>query len=242
MRERLRNMGVNITELSEIMGISRPTAYKFIDMYDKGQRDKIDPHMLKLLDHIKRNPRISKRDVLHYMLLIQGGKENIGQRVPSIVTVTPAERPARKLIVLRSKNAVDYLSYCEEKGCEWTDIMNGIPERFDDAAIVTLPEGLTAPGTSSVVSGVEVPQDYSRDVPDGYEIMDLLPCTLLYFTGSVYDDEDDFCEAINIITDALTSYEPERFGWMYDTDAGPSFNFGSCAEKGARIAVPVKKI
>ncbi|MGI6659693.1 MAG: hypothetical protein ACOX4N_09885 [Dethiobacteraceae bacterium] len=40
------------------------------------------------------------------------------RKVSPVVTVTVIERPARKLILLRSKKATDYFSYCEEKGCD----------------------------------------------------------------------------------------------------------------------------
>jgi hypothetical protein len=243
MRKRLQNMGVRITELSELMGVSRPTFYKYLDMYDLGEREKIDPKVLKLLDHIRKNPRIGKRDVLYYILLIQGGKgrmETDDRKVSRIVTVTIVERPARKLVLLRSKEASDYLSYCEEMGCWWEKIMNGIQDRYDDAAIVELPISMTAAGTSGTASGVEVPSDFKGDLPAEYEIIDLPPCTMLYFCGSLYDNEEDFCEAIGIVSDAMEAYEPERFGWKYAPDDAPSFNFGASAEKGARTAVPVR--
>lgn len=244
MRKRLQNIGLQITEISEMMDISRPTLYKYIDMYDSGERDKIDPDVLKLLDHIKRNPRLGKKDILYYVLLLQGSAGNVGsgQKVSSIVTVTAIERPARRMIVLRSKNAFDYLSYCEEMDCKWESTLNGIRERFDDAAIVDLPSSAVTSGTSSTAAGIEVPSDYAGTVPEGYGMIDLKPCTMLYFRGSPYDNEEDFVEAIRIVSDAISAYDPEIYGWKFDPEAGPTFNFGASAEKGARMAMPVRMI
>ena len=80
----------------------------------------------------------------------------------SICTVIPVERPKRKLIYLPSKSATGYLSYCEEVGCDWEGLQNSIPEKFDTAAILELPEFLQEYGYSNIASGVEVPLDYSK--------------------------------------------------------------------------------
>ena len=244
MRKILQDMGLRITELSDIMEVSRPTMYKFIELYENGNRDEIDTGVLKFFDSIERNPKMKKKDALYYALLIQGsrGRSNAhDRRVKTMVTVTAIDRPMRKLLLLRSKSAVDYMSYCEEMGCEWENIMNGTECRYDDAAIVTLPSNMVVSQTSKIASGIEVPVDFSLDVPEGYEVIDLPPCTMLYFRGSPYSSEEDFCEAIEIVFDALDSYDPEMFGWKFDHESAPSFNYGASSKKGARIAVPVRK-
>ena len=38
-----------------------------------------------------------------------------------------------------------------------------------------LPSHLINKGTSQYVQGVEVPLDYSNDIPDGYELIELPP-------------------------------------------------------------------
>ena len=243
MRQILQNIGLQISELSEIMDISRPTMYKFIDLYDAGEKSKIDTNVLKFLEHIEKRPKISKKDALYYALLIQGGRRGCEDgNVSKIVTVTMIERPARKLLLLRSKNGSDYMSYCEEMGCDWENVMNAFESRFDDAAIATLPKSMVMKKTSATASGVEVPTDFSQDVPKGYDLIDLPPCTMLYFRGSPYADEGDFCEAIGIVNDALSTYDPELYGYEFDYDVAPSFNFGASAAKGARLAVPIRKI
>ena len=73
----------------------------------------------------------------------------------TIITVTPIARPKRKLIVLRSKQAEDYLSFCNEMGCDWAGLFNSIPEKIDTEA----------EGPASVLFAVDT--DGVEDVGDG---------------------------------------------------------------------------
>lgn len=52
-----------------------------------------------------------------------------------------------------------------------------------------LPDKLIETGTSRYVQGVEVPVDYAGKIPDGFEIMELEPCTMMVFQGEPYEDE-----------------------------------------------------
>lgn len=105
-----------------------------------------------------------------------------------------------------------------------------------------LPKNIVKDGTSACVSGIEVPQDYNKALPDGYEMFDLPPCTMLYFNGMPYENEEDFCKAINIVFESIENYRPEVYGYAFADDIAPRFNFGASSATGARMAVPVKKI
>ena len=96
----------------------------------------------------------------------------------SICTVTPVNRPKRKLIYLPSKSATDYFSYCEEVGCDWEGLLNSIPEKFDTASLIDLPDFLVDEDISKVAAGVEVPIDYDKPLPGGYKIAELEECTM----------------------------------------------------------------
>ena len=177
--------------------------------------------------------------VAAYYTLKEGAQPMQNEKVSQTVTVTTVERPARKLIFLRYK-AADYFAACEEVGCDWEGYYNSIPEKFDTAAGGRLPKNLIKPGTGGHAFFVEVPQDYSKPIPDGYEIAELPPCTYLYFTGMPYEDENDFCEAIGIVNEAIQAYPFERFGWKRSGNA-PYLGMGAKAATGARYAVPVEK-
>ena len=163
------------------------------------------------------------------------------ERVSRTVTVTPVERPERKLILLRAKKASggDYFAYCEEMGCEWEGLFNSISEKFAPAALLTLPPELVTPGTSNTAAGVEVPANYNKPVPDGYDMIDLAPCTMLFFAGAPYENEEDFCIAIEIVWEAVDNYEPALYSWQAAPELSPRFNFGADEKQGARMAIPV---
>lgn len=182
----------------------------------------------------------SVRDYYSYI----NKKENTDMENKSaICTVTCVSRPERKLIVLRSKNGKDYWSFCEEMGCEWEGMLNSIPEKFDTAAFVELPEGMIKKGTSFAAAGVEVPAGYDvSKVPEGYDVIDLKPCHILYFQTEPFEKEEDFGEAITAVFQALERYKPENYGYAFDPEIAPRFNFGAGAAIGAKLAVPVKKI
>ena len=114
-------------------------------------------------------------------------------------------------------------------------------ELSDTTAGGTLPEELIKPGTGGHGFFVEVPLDYDKPLPDGYEIAGLSPCTYLHFNGMPYENPDDFCIAIEILDEAIKNYPFDRFGWKKSCNA-PYMGMGAEAEIGARTAVPVEKI
>ena len=176
-----------------------------------------------------------------YYLLKEGIEPMPKEKVSKTVTVTVVERPARKLIFLRIPTAKDYFSACEEVGCDWEGFYNSIPEKFDTAAGGRLPTSLIKPYTSGEAFYVEVPLDYNKPLPDGYEIAELPPCTYLYFNGMPFDDQNDFSIAIGIMNEAIEEYPYERFGWK-KSDNAPFLGMGAEAEMGARTAVPVERL
>ncbi len=175
-------------------------------------------------------------------LLLRKKEECIMDQKSTIITVTPIARPKRKLIVLRSKHAEDYLSFCNEMGCDWAGLFNSIPEKIDTCALVELPARLTKPNTSPICAGVEVPLAYdSSKVPQGYEVLELEAGELLYFQTEPYEDEEAFCEAIDAAFEAAERYDPQKIGYAFDPDA-PKYNYGAEGATGARIALPIRKL
>jgi AraC-like DNA-binding protein len=182
--------------------------------------------------------------IASYYHLKDGEKAMQNERVSRTVTVTAVERPARKLVLLRAKQTTggDYLKFCEEMGCEWEGLLNSISEKFAPAALLTLPPNLVAPGTSDTAAGVEIPSDYTKPIPDGYDSIGLPPCTMLFFNGAPYENEEDFCIAIDIVWGAVDSYNPELYGWQAAPELAPHFNFGAEEKLGTRMAIPVHDI
>lgn len=182
--------------------------------------------------------------ILYYHLYVKNRRndEMEKRKVSGTVTTTVVERSARKLMLLRSKKATDYFSFCEEMGCEWHGILNSVLEKFETSALITLPIHLVKDGTSSTAAGIELPFEYAKQLPHGYELIDLPPCKMLYFQGMPFENESDFGEAIGIVFEAIANYKPEMYGFSYTYDIAPHFNFGAAAETGAKMAVPIKCI
>ncbi len=169
------------------------------------------------------------------------GESNM-EKTPFICNVTAVGRPARKLMLMRSKKAEDYWSYCEEMGCDWEGLFNSIPGKLDTAAILELPEFLMKDGFGAVASGVELPASYDGAIPDGCELADLPPCELMYFQSERFESDEQFYQALAAVFRARETYDFEAYGFAEAPDTAPSFNFGGSAGRGAKIAIPVKRI
>ncbi len=159
-----------------------------------------------------------------------------------ICMVTPVSKPKRKLIYLISKSATDYISYCEEVGCDWAGLLNSIQEKFDTAALIDLPDSLQEKGISKIAAGVEVPLDYEKPLPDGYKIAEIPECIMLYFQSEPYDNPEDFGKYIGHVFTAIENYDFERYGYKYAANIAPTLNLGAEPEIGARVAIPVERI
>ncbi len=177
-----------------------------------------------------------------YYVLKEGTEPMAKEPIKRTMTVTAVERPARKLILICSVKATEYLSFCEEMGCDWEGLFNSIPEKFDTAALLTLPPDMMKQGTGNTASGVEVPSDYNKPLPAGCDVIHLPPCTMLYFQGAAYENENDFGEAIGLLWELMEGYEPKLYGYEYAPELAPYFNFGASTQTGARMARPVRKI
>lgn len=169
-------------------------------------------------------------------------RKGVNQMKNSIVcTAYIADKPKRKLIILRSEHASDYLSFCQECGCDWEGYLNSNPQKADTAAIIRLPKQYVKAGTSDIAAGIEVPLSYEENgLADGYEIIEAEPCRLIYFKSQPFTNPDDFCLYIDAVNEAYNSFDFSAMGVAVDMSAGPYMNFGAEPERGAKIAYPVK--
>lgn len=183
-------------------------------------------------------PLFTQHPANHYHIL----KEGQSMDIATICTVTPVNRPKRKLIYLTSRYATDYLSYCEEVGCDWEGLLNSIREKFDTAALINLPNFLQEQSISKIAAGVEVPIDYRKTLPEGYRVAELSECVMLYFQSQPYENPDDFGKYIGLVFKAIENYNLERYGYRSATSIAPTLNLGAEPEIGARVAIPVECI
>lgn len=68
LREKIRDLGLRISDLAEYLKISRPTLYKYIDMYEEGNRSTIDTKILNLFDYIQNSKNIGSNNVIYYIM------------------------------------------------------------------------------------------------------------------------------------------------------------------------------
>lgn len=151
------------------------------------------------------------------------------------------ERPARKLLLKRGIAAEEYFAYCGEVGCDVWGVLCSIREALYEPVGIWLPDHLIAPGTSRYVHGVELPQDYAGDVPEGFDLIDLPPCTLMVFQGPQFDDEY-FAEAVGQVWRALETYDPTLYGYEWDPQAAPRMQLAPQGSRGYIEMRPVKRI
>ena len=157
------------------------------------------------------------------------------------VFVQLIQRPLRKAIILRAKQADEYFSYCEEVGCDVWGVLCSVKEALNEPMGMWLPDRLIQPGTSRYVQGVEVPDDYIKPLPDGFETILLEPCTYMVFQSEPYDDEV-FEQMILAIQASIDRYHPESVGYRFDESVAPRYQLEPRGERGYIEARPVIKI
>lgn len=176
-----------------------------------------------------------------YLALHKEDKKMSETKQTKSVFVQVIERPARKVLLKRGIKATEYFQYCEEVGCDIWGVLSSVKEAMYEPIGMWLPKHLMNPGTSHYLQGVEVPVDYSNTVPDGYELIELPPCTLMIFQGEPYDD-DNFEDEIGQVWDHINKFNPELYGYQWDPEAAPRFQLAPMGYRGYIEARPVKQI
>ena len=156
------------------------------------------------------------------------------------VFVQVVERPARKVIIKRGKEATEYWKYCEEVGCDVWGLLTSIKSISGEPVCLWLPKKYIAPGTSEYVQGVEVEPDYSGEVPEGFDVIEFPASKFLMFQGEPFEEEN-FAEAIGQIWEAAKKYNPESIGYCWD-DENPRIQLEPIGKRGYIELYPVKNI
>lgn len=166
---------------------------------------------------------------------------------PAVIFTQIMERPARKLILFRSKKANNYFEYCEEVCCgtgnnpdPWS-ILCGIKEALNEPMGVWLPKSMCPNGTGVYAHAVEVPMDYSGEVPENFDVINLEPCKYLIFQGEPYNDEK-YNEVIGALWENISNYNPKIYGYEWDYDIAPRFQLAPMGWRGYIEGRPVKKL
>lgn len=193
-----------------------------------------------------KNPKPVKlflpSNIRDYYLLKKGnGEKKIMNEVAKVVFVQVLDRPARKLILKRGKNASQYFEFCEEVGCNIWGVLCSIKEALYEPVGMWMPDSLRPVGTSIYTQGVEVPLDYAGTIPDDFECLELPPCKMLFFQGQPYDDEK-FMEEIDEFGKQIANYNPQAYGYEWADDMAPKIQLAPMGYRGYIEGRPVKAI
>ena len=157
------------------------------------------------------------------------------------IFVQVVERPARKILMLRGKKANDYFEFCDEVGCDVWGVLMSVKEALYEPAGMWLPPKMIPTGTSQYVQGVELPLDYDKPCPEGYDLITAEPCKMMVFQGPPYDDAD-FESAIVNIWERLKVFDPSIYGYVWADDVAPRFQLEPQGYRGYIEARPVREI
>ena len=150
------------------------------------------------------------------------------------------EKPERKVIIKRGKEATEYFKYCEEVGCDVWGLLYSMKSICEEPVCLWLPPKYIPSGTSQYVQGVEVAADYSGEIPEGFDVIELPQCKYLMFQGEPFKEEN-FCEAIEQIWDAIKKYDPRVIGYEWD-DSNPRIQLEPIGSRGYIELLAIKSI
>ncbi len=154
------------------------------------------------------------------------------------VFVQVIEKPARKVIIKRGKEAKDYWKYCEEVGCDVWGLLTSIKSISGEPVCLWLPQKYIKSDTSEYVQGVEVSVDYEGVIPEGFDVIELPSCKYVMFQGEAFE-EADFGEAIEQVWEAIKKYDPQLIGYNWDTE-NPRIQLEPIGTRGYIELHPVK--
>lgn len=166
-------------------------------------------------------------------------KEHMNMEQIKNVFIQVIEKPARKVILKRGIQAYDYMTYCNEAGCDVWGLLTSIKSISGEPVCLWLPEQYRPKGTSQYVQGVEVSSDYGGPVPEGFDVIQLPAASYLMFQGEPFEEED-FCQAIQMVQAAMERYDLSVIGLAPDPE-NPRIQLEPIGTRGYIEMIPVKQ-
>lgn len=156
------------------------------------------------------------------------------------VFVRPIVKPERLCIIKRGIKAEDYFPYCEEVSCDVWGILMSMHSPCGEPVCMWLPAQYKKPNTSTYVQGVEVETDYLGAIPEGFDVIHLPEAEYLLFQGQPFQEED-YCEAIQAVRQAMEQFNPIPMGYAWDEEA-PRIQLEPRGERGYIELKAVRRI
>ena len=146
------------------------------------------------------------------------------------VFIQVIHKPRRKVIMKRGIKADNYFDYCGEVGCDVWGMLLSMDSLCGEPVCLWLPEQYKLAETSTYVQGVEVAEDYDGVIPEGFDVITLPDADYLMFQGEPFDEED-YCDAIFAVQNAINRYDPTVIGYCWD-DLSPRIQLEPRGERG----------
>lgn len=156
------------------------------------------------------------------------------------VFIQVLKKPVRKVIIKRGIQAEDYFAYCSEVGCDVWGMLSSMDALGGEPVCLWLPPAYRKPNTSIYVQGVEVAADYDGVAPEGFDVIDLPETEYLAFQGEPFCEEN-YCEAISALQEAMKRYDPTVIGYEWEEDC-PRIQLEPRGERGYIELRAVKRI
>ena len=83
MKEKLRELGIKTTELSQYMRISRPSLYKYLDSYESREYRNIPDKVLRTFRYIDKYKSLTKEQVITFVIC-EFAEENTSDKKEAI--------------------------------------------------------------------------------------------------------------------------------------------------------------
>ena len=199
----------------------RDSACKIADVAFEMGFDSVDGYQRAFQREFGCNPReYAMNPVPLYLFTPYGVKFREIERRPIMenlrnVFIQVMEKPERKVIIKRGKEASDYFAYCEEVGCDVWGLLLSVKSISGEPVCLWLPPACRKPDTSEYVQGVEVSKDYDGEVPEGFDVIELPAAKYLMFQSEPFEAEN-YCQAIEEVWDAMKKYDPSVIGCQWD--------------------------
>ena len=136
----------------------------------------------------------------------------------------------RKVIIKRGIKADNYFDYCTEVGCDVWGTLLSMDSLCGEPVCLWLPEQYRRPETSAYVQGAEVAEDFNGVIPEGFDVITLDEADYLMFQGEPFEEEE-YCDAIFAVQNAMDRYEPSVIGYCWD-DLSPRIQLEPRGERG----------
>lgn len=68
MKEKLRDLGIKTTELSGFMKISRPSLYKYIELYESKEYKQIPEKVFRVFKYVDKYKNLTKEQIIAYTI------------------------------------------------------------------------------------------------------------------------------------------------------------------------------